>query len=64
MKNFLKILKIDEYSLTPYYRQLCNSILQGIDEKLIDENDTLPSINDLSIALDISRNIVTKAYNT
>jgi DNA-binding transcriptional regulator YhcF (GntR family) len=64
MKNFLKILKIDEYSLTPYYRQLCNSILQGIDEKLIGENEILPSINDLSIALDISRNIVTKAYNT
>ncbi|MDB4999368.1 MAG: ytrA 2 [Mucilaginibacter sp.] len=64
MKNFLKILKIDEYSLTPYYRQLCNAILQGIDEKLISENDTLPSINDLSIALDISRNIVTKTYNT
>ncbi|MGY4536632.1 DNA-binding transcriptional regulator YhcF (GntR family) [Mucilaginibacter sp. UYNi724] len=64
MKNFLKILKIDEYSLTPYYRQLCNCILQGINEKLIDENDILPSINDLSIALDISRNIVTKSYNT
>jgi DNA-binding transcriptional regulator YhcF (GntR family) len=64
MKNFLKILKIDEYSLTPYYRQLCNAILQGIDEGQITENDTLPSINDLSIALDISRNIVTKTYNT
>jgi DNA-binding transcriptional regulator YhcF (GntR family) len=64
MKNFLKILRIDESSLTPYYRQLCNAILQGIDEKLITENDTLPSINDLSIALDISRNIVTKTYNT
>jgi DNA-binding transcriptional regulator YhcF (GntR family) len=62
MKNFLKILRIDEYSLTPYYRQLYNSILQGIDEGLIEVNDTLPSINDLSIALDISRNIVTKTY--
>jgi DNA-binding transcriptional regulator YhcF (GntR family) len=64
MKNFLKILHIDEYSLTPYYRQLCNAILQGINDKLIDDNDVLPSINDLSIALDVSRNIVTKAYNT
>jgi DNA-binding transcriptional regulator YhcF (GntR family) len=64
MKNFLKILKIDEYSLTPYYRQLCNAILQGIEEGGIQPNDTLPSINDLSIALDISRNIVTKTYNT
>lgn len=64
MKNFLKILKIDEYSLTPYYRQLCNCIYRGLEDGFIEANDTLPSINDLSVALDISRSIVTKAYYT
>ncbi|MBK0378729.1 GntR family transcriptional regulator [Mucilaginibacter segetis] len=63
MRNFLKILKIDEYSITPYYAQLYNSILRGIEENEIDQNDVLPSINDLSIALDISRNTITRAYN-
>lgn len=63
MRNFLKILKIDEYSITPYYAQLYNCIIRGIEEKQVDENDILPSINDLSVALDISRNTITRAYN-
>lgn len=63
MRNFLKILKIDEYSITPYYAQIYNSILRAIEDKLIDKDDILPSINDLSVALDISRNTITRAYN-
>ena len=63
MKNYLKILRIDEYSITPYYAQIYNSILRAIEEKVIDKDDVLPSINDLSIALDISRNTITRAYN-
>ncbi|RFZ95578.1 GntR family transcriptional regulator [Mucilaginibacter conchicola] len=63
MRNFLKILRIDEYSITPYYAQIYNSILRAIEDNLIDKDDVLPSINDLSIALDISRNTITRAYN-
>jgi DNA-binding transcriptional regulator YhcF (GntR family) len=63
MRNYLKILRIDEYSITPYYAQIYNSILRAIEEKVIDKDDILPSINDLSIALDISRNTITRAYN-
>jgi DNA-binding transcriptional regulator YhcF (GntR family) len=63
MRNFLKILTIDEYSITPYYAQIYNSILRAIEDKLVDKDDVLPSINDLSIALDISRNTITRAYN-
>jgi DNA-binding transcriptional regulator YhcF (GntR family) len=62
MKNFLKILKIDEYSITPKYAQICNSILRGIEDKLIDRDDILPSINDLSVALEVSRNTIERAY--
>lgn len=62
MKNYLKIIKIDEYSITPKYLQISNSILRGIEEGNIEKDDILPSINDLSIALDVSRNTIERAY--
>jgi DNA-binding transcriptional regulator YhcF (GntR family) len=62
MKNYLKILKIDEYSITPKYLQICNSILRGIEDGKIEKDDILPSINDLSTALEISRNTIERAY--
>lgn len=63
MRNYLKIFKVDEYSITPYYAQIYNAFLRAIEEKLIDKDDILPSINDLSAGLDISRNTVSRAYN-
>jgi len=62
MKNYLKIIKIDEYSITPKYLQICNSLLRGIEDKKIVKDDILPSINDLSIALEVSRNTIERAY--
>lgn len=62
MKNYLKIIKIDNYSLTHKYDQICNCILRAIEEKQVAEGDILPSINDLSIALEVSRNTIEKAY--
>jgi len=62
MKNYLKIIKIDEYSITPKYLQISNSILRGIEAGNIEKDDILPSINDLSIALDVSRNTIERAY--
>lgn len=62
MKNYLKIIKIDEYSITPKYLQISNSILRGIEDGNIERDDILPSINDLSIALDVSRNTIERAY--
>lgn len=62
MKNFLKIVEIDEYAITPKYAQLVNSILRGIDSEKIAPGDVLPSINDFSTALDCSRNTVERAY--
>jgi DNA-binding transcriptional regulator YhcF (GntR family) len=63
MKNYLKIVKIDEHSITPKYLQLLNSILKGIEDGKIEKNDILPSINDFSVALDTSRNTIERAYN-
>ena len=62
MKNYLKIIKIDEYSITPKYLQISNSILRGIEDGKIEKDDILPSINDLSIALEVSRNTIERAY--
>jgi DNA-binding transcriptional regulator YhcF (GntR family) len=62
MKNYLKIIKIDEYSITPKYLQISNSILRGIEDQKIEKDDILPSINDLSIALEVSRNTIERAY--
>src|ERR1700761_5981869 len=62
MRNYLKIIKLDEYSITPKYLQISNAILQGIEVGLIEKDDVLPSINDLSTALDVSRNTIERAY--
>jgi DNA-binding transcriptional regulator YhcF (GntR family) len=63
MKNYLKIVSIDEYSVTPKYIQLVNSILRGIESGKIEKDDILPSINEFSIALDTSRNTIERAYS-
>ena len=62
MKNYLKILSIDEYSITPKYLQLSNAIIRAIETGDIVKDDMLPSINDLSFALDTSRNTIERVY--
>ena len=56
MKNYLKIIKIDEYSITPKYQQISNSILRGIEDKKIEKAhipaDQLPGVS-----------IIVPAYN-
>ncbi len=63
VRQILTKIKIDEYSNTPKYRQIINSILSGIKSGVIRQNDSLPSINDLSLLFDISRDTTEKAYN-
>ncbi|MEJ7912675.1 MAG: winged helix-turn-helix domain-containing protein, partial [Chitinophagaceae bacterium] len=60
--NIYQILRIDSYATTPKYQQLVNAIVQGIEEGIITKNDVLPSINDLSYELDISRDTGVRAY--
>jgi hypothetical protein len=61
--NFDKLIHIDEFSSTPKYRQLANSIIEGIQQKLIKKGDILPSINEVSFQFYISRITVEKGYN-
>ena len=63
MKNYLKILHIDEHSITPKYVQLVNAFIAGIEHEHIVKDDLLPSINELSFGLDISRNTIERVYS-
>lgn len=61
-KTIYDIIQIDDYSATPKYLQLANSILNGIDRSAIVKDDLLPSINELSYQFDISRDTAEKGY--
>src|ERR1700759_1719479 len=56
------IIRIDEYSATPKYQQIINSILKAVDSGRLQQQDILPSINDLSYELDVSRDTAEKGY--
>ncbi len=62
VENIYRLIHFDEYSVTPKYLQLTQSILKGIDEGKLEKDYILPSINDLSYELEISRNTAEKAY--
>jgi DNA-binding transcriptional regulator YhcF (GntR family) len=59
---FYKIIHFDEFSATPKYQQLANSILSGIENRKLQVDDVLPSINELSATFEISRDTVEKGY--
>lgn len=60
--RFFDLIHIDEYSATPKYLQLINSILTAIEAGKINIDDMLPSINELSFELEISRDTAEKGY--
>jgi DNA-binding transcriptional regulator YhcF (GntR family) len=62
MKNNMPI-KIDEYSKTPKYKQIINSIIANVENGTVKVGDKLPSVNRLLIKFDISRDTVVKAYD-
>src|SRR5690606_18216080 len=59
---FYDLIHIDEYAATPKYLQLINSILAAIEGGKITKGDMLPSINELSFTLEISRDTTEKGY--
>lgn len=62
MENIFRYIHIDNRSVTPKYLQITNSILHAIESGLFQKKYILPSINDLSFELDISRDTAEKAY--
>lgn len=60
--NIYQIIRLDEQSATPKYLQLANAILLAVERRDIGTDYILPSINELSFELDISRDTAEKAY--
>jgi DNA-binding transcriptional regulator YhcF (GntR family) len=63
MDNIYKLIQFDDYSVTPKYLQLSNSILKNIENGVLKKDYILPSINNMGFELDLSRNTVEKAYS-
>jgi DNA-binding transcriptional regulator YhcF (GntR family) len=62
LDNFFKLIHVDEYSSTPKYLQLSDSIIAAIEDGKLKKGDVLPSINDISYSLEISRDTAEKGY--
>lgn len=60
-ENIYQFLHIDEQSITPKYLQIANAILNAVEINAITKDYLLPSINDLSYELEISRDTSEKA---
>jgi DNA-binding transcriptional regulator YhcF (GntR family) len=60
--SFFENIRVDMYSSTPKYLQLAHSILEAIEAGKIQKNILLPSLNDLSYNLEISRETADKSY--
>ena len=61
-ENVYNFIKFDDHSVTPKYLQLANSIIKGIEDGNIQKGYVLPSINNFSYELEISRSTAEKAY--
>jgi DNA-binding transcriptional regulator YhcF (GntR family) len=61
-QNIFSFIAIDADSITPRYLQLSNSVLKAVREKKIGKGYLLPSINDMSYEMEVSRDTVERAY--
>jgi DNA-binding transcriptional regulator YhcF (GntR family) len=62
MSKTYKHLSLDEYSATPKYIQLSNAVIRAVSEGHLKKDELLPSINELSIEFEISKDTVEKSY--
>lgn len=61
--QILKLIKINENSRVPKYRQIVDSIIQNITDGKLKIDQKIPSINMLSEEFYLSRDTVEKAYS-
>lgn len=60
--SFFDFIHIDGYSATPKYLQLSNAVIKAVEEGKLKKEGLLPSINELSYMLEISRDTAEKGY--
>jgi DNA-binding transcriptional regulator YhcF (GntR family) len=61
-EEIISLIKVDELSSIPKYKQLTNAIITAIETGLLEKKSMLPSINELSFVLDLSRDTAEKGY--
>lgn len=59
---FCDYIRIDEYSATPKYLQLSREVIKAIEQGKLKMDSMLPSINELSCNLELSRDTAEKGY--
>lgn len=59
---FSDYIHIDEYSATPKYLQLSTAIIRAVEQGKLRMDSVLPSINELSCKLEMSRDTAEKGY--
>ena len=62
--EMIDLISVDEYSITPKYLQIVNSVKREIENGNIQKGEKMPSINELSIELDIARDTVERGYKS
>ncbi|MCX2479817.1 GntR family transcriptional regulator [Pedobacter sp. MC2016-15] len=62
LNDFFNYIQVDGYSAIPKYLQITKSVLTAIELGKLKKNDTLPSINEVSYELEISRDTAEKGY--
>lgn len=60
--KIIDLIKVDEYSITPKYLQIVNCVIREIQTGNIKIGENIPSINELSLELDIARDTVERGY--
>jgi len=58
-----RIIFIDSRSSKPKYRQIIDSVYQGIERRALKKGDKIPSINQICSDYDLSRDTVMVAFN-
>lgn len=60
--SILQHIHLNDYAANPKYLQVADSIRQAVQDGHLHVNDTLPSINELSFELAVSRDTIEKSY--
>ncbi|GAB3427338.1 GntR family transcriptional regulator [Niabella aquatica] len=61
-QHIFDLIEVDPYSSTSKYLQIVNTVLKEIEKGTIKTGDSMPSINEVSIKLDIARDTVERGY--
>ncbi len=61
-KNIIAVFKVDSHCLDPIYKQIVHAVINAIKNNQLKIGDQLPSLNDLSFELLLSKDTVQHAY--